>query len=162
MPFATLFKATTTPTKRGRRKKEGTLPKEPKRIKKVVQHKDKAKEIIDKSFTKAGKPKMPKHVMKVNDWIYITCDAHCFKIMEVNDKVNKDGDKLPDKPLLYAPHLDQIIEVLAHHMTREVPMDLIELHEQLDHIREIIMDRIPPNIKPKDLFADVSDADEGD
>lgn len=162
MPFATLFKTTETSTKRTRRKKEDTLPKQPKRIKKVVQHKDKAKEIIDKSFTKAGKPKMPKHVMKVNDWIYITCDAHCFKIMEVNDKVNKDGDKLPDKPLLYAPHLDQIIEVLAHHMTREVPMDLIELHEKLDNIREMIMDRIPPNIKPKDLFTDVSDADEGD
>lgn len=162
MAFATLFKATTTPTKRGRRKKEGTLPKEPKRIKKVVQHKDKAKEIIDKSFTKAGRPKMPKHVMKVNDWIYITCDAHCFKIMEVNDKVNKDGDKLPDKPLLYAPHLDQIIEVLMHHMTRDVPRDLIEMHEQLDHIREIIMDRIPLHIKPKDLFTDVGDDDEGD
>lgn len=162
MPFATLFKTTETSTKRTRRKKEDTLPKQPKRIKKVVQHKDKAKEIIDKSFTKAGKPKMPKHVMKVNDWIYITCDAHCFKIMEVNDKVNKDGDKLPDKPLLYAPHLDQIIEVLMHHMTRDVSRDLIEMHEQLDHIREIIMDRIPPNIKPKDLFTDVGDDNEGD
>ena len=147
MAFVTLFKTTRT------RKKKSEVPKEPKRIKKIVEHTNTAKDIIAKSFTKRGRPKMPKHVMKINDWLYITCDRCTFKLVEVNDKVNpKTGEKYPDKPFLYAPHLDQMIEVLMHYMTRDVPRDFIEMHERLDNIKEIIMDRIPLNCKPKDLF----------
>ena len=37
-------------------------------------------------------------------------------------------------------------------MTRDTPRDFIELNNKLDDIYELIKDRIPPNIRPKNLF----------
>ena len=161
--IATLFKTVSTnaPKKRSRKKKTEEVPKVPKRIKKVLPHKDKAKEIIESSKTKCGRPKMPKHVMKINDWLYITCDKCTFKIVEVNNKINpKTGEKYPDKPFLYSPRLEGIIEVLMHYMLRDTPRDLVEMREEIMKLRELIMERIPADVTPKDLFQDLNEDDD--
>ena len=125
----------------------------PKKIKKIIDSRNATKERIQKTFTKAGKPVMPKHVLKINDWLYITCDKCSFKLVEVNNTINaKTGKKNSDIPFLYAPHLDQILEVLVHYMSRDMPRDIVELDKQLQDIKELIMARIPADIKPKDLF----------
>ena len=113
------------------------------------------KDRIKKLATKKGKPVMPKHVLKLTDWLYISCDAHCWRVVEVNDKCNPTtGEKYPDKPLLYSSSLDGIIKLSCHYLAK-VPADVIELGKKLDNIYKLIDSRIPKNIKPKDLFEDM-------
>lgn len=125
----------------------------PRKKLKVIDVPDKVTKALQETKTKVGKPKMPKHVLKINDWLYITCDKCGWMIMQVSDKINqKTGEKYPDKALAYASTLDWIIHILAMRMTRDTPRDFIELNNKLDDIYELIKDRIPPNIRPKNLF----------
>lgn len=125
----------------------------PRKKLKIIDVPDKVTKALQETKTKVGKPKMPKHVLKINDWLYITCDKCGWMIMQVSDKINqKTGEKYPDKALAYASTLDWIIHILAMRMTRDTPRDFIELNNKLDDIYELIKDRIPPNIKPKNLF----------
>ena len=125
----------------------------PRKKLKIIDVPDKVTKALQETKTKVGKPKMPKHVLKINDWLYITCDKCCWMIMQVSDKINqKTGEKYPDKALAYASTLDWIIHILAMRMTRDTPRDFIELNNKLDDIYELIKDRIPPNIRPKNLF----------
>ena len=125
----------------------------PRKKLKIIDKPDNVSKALQETKTKVGKPKMPKHVLKINDWLYITCDKCGWMIMQVSDKINqKTGEKYPDKALAYASTLDWIIHILAMRMTRDTPRDFIELNNKLDDIYELIKDRIPPNIKPKNLF----------
>lgn len=125
----------------------------PRKKLKIIDVPDKVTKALQETKTKVGKPKMPKHVLKINDWLYITCDKCGWMIMQVSDKINqKTGEKYPDKALAYASTLDWIIHILAMRMTRDTPRDFIELNNKLDDIYELIKDRIPPNIRPKNLF----------
>ena len=108
---------------------------------------------------KRGKPRQEvQHVLKINEWLYITCDKHTFILKEVNNEYDKEGKKYPDKSLLYAPYLDQMIEVTIHYLTR-IPADFGELKKRLDDIKSLISSRIPKNIKPKDLFEEYKEDD---
>ena len=108
---------------------------------------------------KRGKPRQEtSHVLKINEWLYITCDKHTFILKEVNNEYDKDGKKYPDKCLLYASHLDAMLEVTAHYLSR-VPADFGELKKKLDDIKSLISSRIPKNIKPKDLFEEYKEDD---
>lgn len=110
------------------------------------------KEHIRSLETKVGKTKMPSNVLKLNNWLYITCDAYCWIIKEVNTQVNpKTGEKYPDKCLLYSPDLDGIIRAAVRYMSR-VPSDILTLSKKLDEIYKLIDERIPENVKPNDLF----------
>ena len=125
----------------------------PRKKLKIIDKPDNVSKALQETNTKVGKPKMPKHVLKINDWLYITCDKCGWMIMQVSDKINqKTGEKYPDKALAYASTLDWIIHILAMRMTRDTPRDFIELNNKLDDIYELIKDRIPPNIRPKNLF----------
>lgn len=125
----------------------------PRKKLKIIDKPDNISKALQETKTKVGKPKMPKHVLKINDWLYITCDKCGWMIMQVSDKINqKTGEKYPDKALAYASTLDWIIHILAMRMTRDTPRDFIELNNKLDDIYELIKDRIPPNIRPKNLF----------
>lgn len=125
----------------------------PRKKLKIIDKPDNVSKALQETKTKVGKPKMPKHVLKINDWLYITCDKCGWMIMQVSDKINqKTGEKYPDKALAYASTLDWIIHILAMRMTRDTPRDFIELNNKLDDIYELIKDRIPPNIRPKNLF----------
>ena len=125
----------------------------PRKKLKIIDKPDNVSKALQETKTKVGKPKMPKHVLKINDWLYITCDKCGWMIMQVSDKINqKTGEKYPDKAIAYASTLDWIIHILAMRMTRDTPRDFIELNNKLDDIYELIKDRIPPNIRPKNLF----------
>lgn len=125
----------------------------PRKKLKIIDKPDNVSKALQETKTKVGKPKMPKHVLKINDWLYITCDKCGWMIMQVSDKINKKtGEKYHDKALAYASTLDWIIHILAMRMTRDTPRDFIELNNKLDDIYELIKDRIPPNIRPKNLF----------
>ena len=125
----------------------------PRKKLKIIDVPDKVTKALQETKTKVGRPKMPKQVLKINDWLYITCDKYNWMIMQVSDKINqKTGEKYPDKALAYASTLDWIIHILAMRMTRDTPRDFIELNNKLDDIYELIKDRIPPNIRPKNLF----------
>ena len=125
----------------------------PRKKLKIIETPDKIAKAVKETTGKAGRPKMPKHVLKINNWLYVTCDKYGWMIMQVSDKINqKTGEKYPDKALAYASTLDWIIHILAMRMTRDTPRDFIELNNKLDDIYELIKDRIPPNIRPKNLF----------
>lgn len=110
------------------------------------------KEYIRSLETKVGKTTMPKNVLKLNNWLYITCDSYCWIIKEVNTQVNpKTGEKYPDKCLLYSPDLCGIIRVAVRYMSR-VPGDILALSKKLEEIYKLIEARIPANVKPRDLF----------
>lgn len=129
-----------------------------KKIKKVVDNTAQSTKIMNRTIDKTGKPKLPKHILKINNHLYITCDSHCFKLVEVSDTKNpKTGMRYPDKSFCYAPYLDEMIKILAHNMTREVPYDILELSEKLDKIYKLIERRIPKNISPKDLFKEIEE-----
>lgn len=101
-----------------------------------------------------GKPRQDvSHVLKITDWLYITCDKHTFILKEVNNEYDKDGNKYPDRCLLYAPYLDQILAITANYLTH-IPADFYEMKNKLDEIKSLISSRIPADIQPKDLFED--------
>ena len=69
----------------------------PRKKLKIIDKPDKVTKALQETKTKVGKPKMPKHVLKINDWLYITCDKCGWMIMQVSDKINqKTGEKYPD------------------------------------------------------------------
>lgn len=130
------------------------------KLKKVITN-NSTKEEIKKLNVKRGKPKMPKHVLRLTDWLYITCDSRCWRVVKVNDKVNPNtGEKYPDKSLFYCTSLQGIIEIATRYMIR-VPADIVELNEKMQEVYTLINTRIPKGIKPKDLFEleDVEDDD---
>lgn len=103
-----------------------------------------------------GRPvgKTYKHVLWINDALYITCDSRQFIVKKVVNKKDKDGNKLTDISIMYAQNLNQIIKVVVNHLSR-VPDNFDVLLKQLEHIYGLIDARIPANIKPKDLFVDI-------
>ena len=120
-------------------------------VKKVVKN-NSTKEHIKALNTKKGKTTMPKHVLKLNDWLYITCDSHCWKIVEVNNKKNPTtGEKYPDKSLLYATNLQDILKVAVSYMIR-VPDEYQNIIKRINDCYDLIDARVPVNTKPKDLF----------
>ena len=124
----------------------------------------KAKKLIDNTSDahitavakKKGRPHSKvKHVLPITDWLYITCDSRTWKLVEVVDKVNpKTGEKYPDRPLTFCTHLNEMIESCVHHMLL-VPDDIQKLNNNFNHVYALINERIPANIKPKDLFKDI-------
>lgn len=114
---------------------------------KVTKIIDKTKELHDhiKSLeTKVGRPKRHRNVLPLTDWLYITCDKNGWMVCE-------DG-----KPILYASTLDKMLMVAAHHMIK-VPADYTKLLKHIRDIESLISARIPNNIKPRDLFKEMSD-----
>lgn len=100
---------------------------------------------------KKGRVPMPKYVLKLTDYLYITCDSRCWMIKEVVEGVDKDGNKRPDKALCYAVTLEGILQVAAQRMVR-VPGDVMKLADRMKEIYDLIDARVPVGIKPKDLF----------
>lgn len=120
-------------------------------VKKLIRN-NSIKEHMKELNTKRGRPQMPKHVLKLNDWLYITCDAHCWKVVEVNNKCNPTtGEKYPDKSLLYASTLQDILKVAFNYMIR-VQGDYNTILDNIDKAYKLIDSRIPEKTKPKDLF----------
>lgn len=110
------------------------------------------KEHIRSLETKVGKTEMPKGVLRLNNWLYITCDRYCWIIKEVNTQINPaTGKKYADKCLLYAVDLNSIIKCAVKYLSR-VPGDILALDKKLNEIKDLIDKRIPGNIKPTDLF----------
>lgn len=112
---------------------------------KVTKIIDKTKELhehIKSLATKVGRPKKRKNVLPLTDWLYITCDKHNWMICE-------DG-----KPILYASTLDKMLIVAANHMIK-VPADYTKLLKHIEGIHNLISSRIPPDVKPIDLFKEL-------
>ncbi len=146
-------------------KNKATIEKEKNKLKPIPTIK--AKKIVDKHPTRdkienikaqKGRPKMPKHVLLLEEPFYITCDACTFILKAVNSKKKPNGEKYPDVSLLYAPHLDNMLQVTANYMVR-VPGDVAELGAKLEHIYEMIMDRTSHD-RPKDLFKEFDTEEE--
>lgn len=114
---------------------------------------------IEKAEKRKGKAIQPKHVIKLTEHLYITCDKYQFILKEVNTLKDKKGNKLPDVNLLYSPYLDGIIKLSAKYMSR-VPMDVLELKEKLENIYGLIDARIPVDVNPKDLFEELNVKDD--
>ena len=125
----------------------------------IVSTKD---EKIKALTNKKGRPKTKlKHVLPITEWLYITCDSRTWKLVEVIDKVDsKTGKKLPDKPVIYWPHLDGLLKSCIHHELL-VPDDIKKLNENFNHLYKLIDERIPPNVKPRDLF-ELKEVDDGE
>ena len=104
--------------------------------------------------TKKGRPIMPKHILKITDWLYITCDSRQWILKEVNDKINpKTNEKYPDIGLFYTNDLAYMIKLLAGYSIK-VPKDIVDLNAHIQSIYDLIDKRIPKNIRPKDLFVE--------
>ena len=129
-------------------KEQGTV-KTP--VKKVIKN-NTMKEHVKQLNTKRRKASIPKYVLKLTDWLYITCDRHCWMIKEVIDKINPTtGEKYPDKPILFAGDFNGILKVAVNYMIR-VPVELEELSKKIDEVYSLIDSRVPANTKPKNMF----------
>lgn len=116
---------------------------------------------IAEAEKRKGKAVQPKHVLKLSEHLYITCDKYQFILKEVNTLTDKKGNKLKDTNLLYSPYLDGIIKLSAKYMSR-VPADILELEKKLENIYDLIEARIPVDIKPRDLFEEYERNDENE
>lgn len=120
-------------------------------VKKVIR-KNTTEDAIKAVAKKKGRPILPKHVLRLTDYLYITCDAHCWKIVAVNDKVNPaTGEKYPDKPMLYASTLQDMLKVATNFMIK-VPSDYQEIISNIEKVYQLIDERVPARTRPKDLF----------
>lgn len=106
---------------------------------------------IKSAEKRKGRVAQPKHVLKLTEYLYITCDRYQFILKEVNTLKNKKGEPYPDISLLYSASLEGIIKLAVRYMTR-VPSDILELREKLENIYDLIDARIPVDVKPRDLF----------
>ena len=126
----------------------------PRKKLKIIDVPDKVTKALKETATKVGKPKMPKHVLKINDWLYVTCDKYGWMIMQVSDKINqKTGEKYPDKAIAYASTLDWMLKIMVQRMIR-IPSDFIELGNKLQEIYDLIDARIRADTRPRDVFED--------
>ena len=124
----------------------------PRKKLKIIETPDKIAKAVKETTGKAGKPKMPKHVLKINNWLYVTCDKYGWMIMQVSDKINqKTGEKYPDKAIAYASTLDWMLKIMVQRMIR-IPSDFIELGNKLQEIYDLIDARIPADTRPRDVF----------
>ena len=124
----------------------------PRKKLKIIETPDKIAKALKETTGKAGKPKMPKHVLKINNWLYVTCDKYGWMIMQVSDKINqKTGEKYPDKAIAYASTLDWMLKIMVQRMIR-IPSDFIELGNKLQEIYDLIDARIPADTRPRDVF----------
>lgn len=131
------------------------------KAKKLVDVPSKAEKTLTKAVKRKGRPKgykVPKHVLWLTNNIYITTDRTCYHVCVVNDKAGKK-----DIHTVYATNLQDALK-LAIKYGIKIPMDVQELSDKLDHLYEVIMDRIPLGVRPKDLFeeykGDLADAEE--
>lgn len=121
----------------------------PRKKLKIIETPDKIAKAVKETTGKAGKPKMPKHVLKINNWLYVTCDKYGWMIMQVSDKINqKTGEKYPDKAIAYASTLDWMLKIMVQRMIR-IPSDFIELGNKLQEIYDLIDARIPADTRPR-------------
>lgn len=125
------------------------------KIKKIIVQ-DKESQLIREAkqddVSRVGRKKIVKGVLNLTDSLYITYDAHCWKLCKVNHKVNNNtGEFYPDISFLYANTLDSMLRVAAQHLIN-VPGDVQELSSQIDKVYKLIEQRIPQGVKPKDLF----------
>lgn len=135
------------------------VPKKQKKIKKIVNNTS-LDEHIKQLSTKKEKTVLPKYALKLTDWLYITCDRHCWMIKEVNNKINPTtGEKYPDKSFLYAGNLNQILHVAVNHMIR-IPVGIEELSNKIDEIHSLIDSRVPADTRPKDFLEIIETSDE--
>lgn len=105
-------------------------------------------------MAKRGRKAMStQHVLKLDEKYYITCDSRTFILKEVSTLTDKDGNKLPDDNRAYDPDLCGIIQCAIRRMIR-IPADCQQIAEKQEHLYQMIMDRIPFDVKPKDLFED--------
>lgn len=126
----------------------------PRKKLKIIETPDKIAKAVKETTGKAGRPKMPKHVLKINNWLYVTCDKYGWMIMQVSDKINqKTGEKYPDKAIAYASTLDWMLKIMVQRMIR-IPSDFIELGNKLQEIYDLIDARIPADARPRDVFED--------
>lgn len=126
----------------------------PRKKLKIIDVPDNVSKALKETATKVGKPKMPKHVLKINNWLYVTCDKYGWMIMQVSDKINqKTGEKYPDKAIAYASTLDWMLKIMVQRMIR-IPSDFIELGSKLQEIYDLIDARIPADTRPRDVFED--------
>lgn len=106
------------------------------------------RERIKELEAKEGTLPMPKHVLKLTDWLYIKADAHCWAVCEVTDK------KQPDRPLLYYTTLQEALLGAVNYGIKP-QIDYNKLLKKLDDIYSLISVRIPADVKPQDLFTDL-------
>lgn len=118
---------------------------------------------IAEAEKRKGRVVQPKHVLKLSEYLYITCDRHQFILKEVNTLKDKEGNPYPDICLMYATSLDGILKLAVKYMSR-VPADILELSDKLKAIYDLIEARIPVDVKPRDLFEEYerNDNDEED
>ena len=109
---------------------------------------------IEELTKKRGRPNAPSHVLRLTDWLYIKADAHCWAVMEIVENNRPNGEKYPDKAILFYTTLQDAIRGAVNYGIR-VPLEYIKLMEKLDDIYSLIEARIPPNVRPKDLFTDL-------
>lgn len=108
--------------------------------------------VIKQLATKEGTPVLPDYVLKLTDWLYITCDRYNWMICEVNDKINPNtGEKYPDRAFLFAGNLNQILHIAANYMI-QIPENLQKLSKKIDKVHELIDSRVPANTSPKDFL----------
>ena len=147
--------------KYGNEKSNSKTPSRFVKAKKLVDVPSKAEKTLTKAVKRKGRPKgykVPKHVLWLTKTVYITTDRACYHVCVVNDKAGKK-----DIHTVYATNLQDALK-LAIKYGIKIPMDVQELSDKLDHLYEVIMDRIPLGVRPKDLFeeykGDLADAEE--
>lgn len=146
---------------KGNEKSNSKTPSRFIKLKKVINKPSEAGKALVKANKRKGNPKghkAIKHVLWLTNNIYITTDRACYHVCVVNDKAGKK-----DIHTVYATNLQDALK-LAIKYGIKIPMDVQELSDKLDHLYEVIMDRIPLGVRPKDLFeeykGDLADAEE--
>lgn len=145
---------------RGRKPYTKNMPKV-----KAILDKRQTKDIFqDTKITKArkGRKPLPKRALYVTDDLYITYDSRNWMIVQVNNKKDKEGNYYPDKPFLYCTNLDYAIKILCDYKI-QITQEIQDLQKELHKLYNLIDQRIPQNIKPRDLFVELQkDTEEED
>lgn len=137
--------------KYGNEKSNSKTPSHFVKAKKLVDVPSKAEKTLTKAVKRKGRPKgykVPKHVLWLTKTVYITTDKTCYHVCVVNEKADKK-----DIHTVYATNLQDALKLAVKYGIK-VPMDVQELSDKLDSIYELIVERIPLGVRPKDLFKD--------
>lgn len=139
---------------RGRKPKMASMPKL-----KEIKDERKAQKIIQESNRlsmgiKRGKKPSPKYALQITDDIYITHDSRSWVVVKKNyTKNNTTGEYYPDKPFLWYWTLEAALKGVVQYKLK-VPDELKDIPSRIEDIYKLIDKRIPPNIRPEDLFSD--------
>lgn len=93
----------------------------------------------------------------INKKYYICVgDKYNFIFKEVNNKKNRVGNKYPDTCIAFAGDLNSMFRIITHRFCNEViGDDITQIRTILEKLYILIDERIPTNVKPKDIFDEV-------